>query len=81
MKAPEGFAFGICEGCKFRGLVRPKLLIGKDFIDPISGTARDDNPPGLMFCITCYETGAGLTSDNAVHERLPKSEYDRDKKP
>jgi hypothetical protein len=55
---------GICQQCKFYGLVQPKDVVEE-------GTKIVEK----RVCLTCFYTPAGMPSENQTHKRLPEEEY------
>lgn len=63
-----------CDMCGMRGVCREKHAIRYD--DTMSATATADEAiPKLMLCMTCFDTPAGVKSDNEKHKRLAPEEY------
>lgn len=60
---------GICQNCDMRGLLMPRVMVPDSESAAITGITQDDART-LMVCITCYETPAGVKSENVGWVKL-----------
>jgi hypothetical protein len=63
-----------CQLCGMAGCLKEKYIVTDEVV-----RNPDAAPPRALLCITCFDTGAGLESDNQVHKRLPSAEYAKDR--
>lgn len=63
--------FQRCQLCNMLGLLSPKSCIVRD----ASGQGYEEFTKTLWVCPTCYDTPAGVISENVKHRRLPDAEY------
>lgn len=63
---------GPCQNCKMRGILYRKPFVKTRMLvdEPVA-----ENLPVMTLCISCFETPAGMVSENLRHERLPAEGY------
>jgi len=82
LKFPVGGLMGLCENCGFKALLYVQaMMIRPSELDILPDDDNMGKPlPNLNVCPTCYETPAGIVSENLRHKRLPDEEYKHDAK-
>lgn len=60
-----------CQNCHLWGVLQIKAMIRPQDLNTMTGE-HTDAVPELWVCVTCFETPAGIESENIGHVKLPK---------
>lgn len=71
---------GRCMNCRMRGTLVSKPMVRPADVSSLDPANCSEDPKAIatiLVCVTCFETPAGIRSENLEHQRLPKEEYEK----